>query len=114
MAELQEVNRELAQVLQKKETQEWIQFFNLIGVPVSRVNTIPKVLEDEWLRDRLLTARDERTGTIVHLPPPAVITDFLKSRNLSMEFPPRLGEDNEAIYGAVGLDVKALKEKGVI
>ncbi len=114
MVELDGLSHALAQILQNKDTQEWITFFNTLGVPVSRVNTIPEVVEDAWLRDRMLTTRDERTGTTAHFPPPAVLTDFLKAHDLSMKFPPRLGEDNGKVFGTLGLDVSQLRERGVI
>jgi hypothetical protein len=31
-----------------------------------------------------------------------------------MKFPPRLGEDNEKVFGAMGYDVAELRMKGVI
>jgi len=51
------------------------------------------------------------------LPPPPVITPYLESVNKQLPFPPRWGEHNEEVYGALGYDVQKLaelKEKGVI
>ncbi len=65
------------------------------------------------MRGNLVTARDERTGATIHLPAPAVMTDFLREGRLTLKFPPRLGEDNEKVYGALGYDAAELKRKGV-
>jgi crotonobetainyl-CoA:carnitine CoA-transferase CaiB-like acyl-CoA transferase len=114
IAAVKTLDREMREIIPAKTTQEWIEFFVALGVPASRVNAIRDVLEDEYVRGNLITARDEKSGTVIHLPAPAVLTDFLRARNLAMKFPPRLGEDNEKVYSALGYDAAELKEKGVI
>jgi hypothetical protein len=50
----------------------------------------------------MITARDPRTGMMIHLPAPVVVTEFLRESQLTMAFPPRLGEHNETVLGALG------------
>jgi crotonobetainyl-CoA:carnitine CoA-transferase CaiB-like acyl-CoA transferase len=114
IAAVHALNDALSQITHGKTTQEWIEFFGALGVPASRVNTMQEVVADEFVRDKMIVARDERTGMVVHLPAPAVMTDFLREQNCVMKFPPRLGEDNERILGALGYNVEELKAKGVI
>lgn len=114
IAAVQSLNDAIGKITLAKTTQEWIQFFSALGVPASRVNSIREVLEDDLVKRDLLTAHDARTGTTVHLPAPAVKTEFLREQNHTLKFPPRLGEDNERVYGALGYDVVGLKERGTI
>ena len=114
IAAVKALNDAIGAITLNKTTQEWIEFFSALGVPVSRVNPIREVIQDDLVRGKMITAHDPRTGTTVHLPPPAVGTEFLRQQNRSMKFPPRLGEDNERIFGALGYDVAELKERGVI
>ncbi len=104
----------IGEITPARTTSEWIDFFSRLGVPASRVNSIREVIQENLVQRDLLTAQDPRTGTIVHLPAPAVNTDFLRQQNRTMRFPPRLGEHNEEIYSGLGYDVPSLKEHGVI
>jgi len=117
IADVKRLNEAINQVTRTRTTAELIELFNRIGVPISTVCTIAEVVEDPHIKDRLITARDPRTGTVVFLPPPPVITPYLESVNMQLPFPPRWGEHNEEIYGALGYDARKLaewKEAGVI
>lgn len=114
MADLGELNRAIAEVMQTRATKEWTDFFHALGVPVSRVNTMRETIADEYVQRNMLTAYDEKTNTTLHLPAPVVVTDYLRQQNMQVKFPPRLGEDNEKIFGALGYDARALNERGVI
>jgi crotonobetainyl-CoA:carnitine CoA-transferase CaiB-like acyl-CoA transferase len=102
LAALREVNATLAEVLRTRTSQEWIELFRPLGVPVSRVNTLREVVEEPSVSEQMITARDPRTGMVIHLPAPAVLTEFLRESRLTMSFPPRLGEHNETVLGAPG------------
>ncbi len=102
LAELREVNATLAEVLRTRTSREWIELFRPLGVPVSRVNTLREVVEERSVSEQMITARDPRTGMVIHLPAPAVLTEFLRASRLTMSFPPRLGEHNETVLGAPG------------
>lgn len=112
------LNREIAEITRTRRTDELIALFNNIGVPISRVHTVAEVLNDPHLVPNLIRARDPRTGVELVLPPPPVITPYLREQGLRLGFPPRLGEHNEKVYGEVlgyGPDVvAALRERGVV
>lgn len=114
IAAVKTLDREMRDVVCTKTTQEWIPFFSALGVPVSRVNSIREVIDDTLVSRNLLTMQDPRTGTAVHLPAPVVLTDFLRDRQLTMKFPPRLGEDNDKILSALGYDVAGLRARNII
>jgi crotonobetainyl-CoA:carnitine CoA-transferase CaiB-like acyl-CoA transferase len=114
IAAVKTLDHEIREIMRAQTTKEWSEFFSALGVPASGVNSIRDVVQDDLVKRDMLTAHDPRTGTIVHLPAPVVVTDFLRQQNRSLKFPPRLGEHNEAIYRALGYDVQNLKEHGVI
>ncbi|TKJ31479.1 MAG: CoA transferase [Chloroflexi bacterium B3_Chlor] len=118
IADVKQLNEEISEITKTRTTEELIQLFNSIGVPISTVNTVKEVVEDPLVKDRLITSRDPRTGTAVFLPPTPVITPYLESVDMQMSFPPRMGEHNQETYGELlGYDaqkMKDLKEAGVI
>jgi formyl-CoA transferase len=80
-------------------------------VPVARVATLPEVMADPLVAPGLVRVRDPKTGVTLALPPPPV------GDPPPLAFPPRLGEHNERVYGALGLDADAvadLHRRGVI
>jgi len=118
IADVERLNRELNEITRTRGTEELIELFHSITVPISTVSRIEDVIEDPLVRDRLITATDPRTGKEVVLPPTPVITEYLQSTGMRMSFPPRLGEHNEEIYGdALGYGaerVRELRDAGVI
>jgi crotonobetainyl-CoA:carnitine CoA-transferase CaiB-like acyl-CoA transferase len=118
IADVERLNEEIDQITRTRSTQELIEAFRNITVPISTVNRIEDVIEDPLVKDKLITAKDPRTGTEVSLPPTPTITPYLESVGLRMAFPPRLGEHNEEVYGDwLGYDAQAmakLKQAGVI
>jgi len=118
IADVQRLNEEINELTGTRTTEELIELFNSIGVPISTVNGIKDVIEDPLVKDRLIYSTDPRSGTEVFLPPTPVITSYLESVDMQMPFPPRWGEHNQEIYGdLLGYDaqkMKELKEAGVI
>jgi len=118
IADVDRLNEEISDVTKTRTTNELIELFNSITVPISTVSSIDDVVEDPLVKDRLITAKDPRTGTEVFLPSPPVITPYLESVDMQMSFPPRMGEHNGEIYsGILGYDVQKmdeLKRAGVI
>ena len=118
IADVKQLNQEMSEITKSRTTEELIQLFNSIGVPISTVNTMKEVVEDPLVKDRLIFSRDPRTGTEVFLPPTPVITPYLASVDMRMSFPPRMGEHNQEIYGDLlgyqAQKMKDLKETGAI
>ncbi len=99
IADVERLNREISEVMRTKTTDEWIDIFVRATIPVSKVNTIEEVAQDPFVRDVLIRSKDDVTGTTLTFSPPPVTTDYLKSVNFELSFPPRFGAQNEEIYG---------------
>jgi formyl-CoA transferase len=109
---------ELESALATRSARDWARELNGIGVPAGAVLTVPEVLATPQIADRGMLAtyadapgvgRDVtcvRTGVKIDGEAPAVDAP-----------PPRLGQDNAAVWGALGLteaEIAALEEDGAI
>ncbi|PRY26689.1 formyl-CoA transferase [Aliiruegeria haliotis] len=107
---------ELERVLITRPAADWVADLSALGVPAGPVHTVPEVLASEQIAGRDLLARYDspETGAIEVTAAPALI-DGIRPKALAP--PPELGQDNAAIYGALGLsprEIAELSEKGVI
>ncbi len=118
IADVERLNEALAAIFRTRPADGLVAAFRSIGVPASRVNSVRDVVQDPYIRTRMVTARDPRSGLEIRLPPPPTITPFLEAAGFQMGFPPRLGEHNAEIYGGVlGYDARhlaGLKARGVV
>jgi crotonobetainyl-CoA:carnitine CoA-transferase CaiB-like acyl-CoA transferase len=118
IADVKNLNREMAAATSKYPSAELIEIFNRIGVPISRIHDMDRVGQDPLVVKNLLQAKDPKSGLTVTLAPPPHLTDYLKAAGRELSFPPRFGEHNAEIYGeALGLGADQLKEmkgKGII
>jgi len=116
--DVENLNKKLNEITKRFKSDELIEIFRSITVPISKIQTIPEVLEDPLVKERLLWSKDPKSGLKIVLAPPPYMTEFLERSNRELNFPPRFGEHNEEIYGGMlGYSVeqiKELKEKGVI
>jgi len=115
--DVKNLNNMINECTRQKTTKEMIDICNKATIAISRVNTIEDVLEDEYVKDAMLSAKDHVTGTKIWMAPPPFMTSFLKESNKEMSFPPRFGEHNSEIYGQIGYTnekLKTLKEKEII
>ncbi len=112
------LNQRLAEIFKGLGTQEVIEMFQSITVPVSKIQSIQEVLEDPLVRSRLLRSRDPRSGVEILLAPAPYSTQFLCQSQGMLSFPPRFGEHNELYYGErLGIsaqELEELKARGVI
>jgi len=112
------LKRELETTLRTSTAADWAERLNAAGVPAGPVLTVPEILDHPQVRDRGMIAtfdvvpgadrdvRVVRTGFKLSGAAPSVATP-----------PPRLGQHNNEVYGALGLDDEAvhrLAEEGVI
>lgn len=118
IAAKEQLNRAMAEITRTRTTEELLALFGDIGVPISRVHTLAEVVEDPYVVPDMIRARDPRTGLEIALPPPPVVTPYLRERGMRVSFPPRLGEHNGQVYGEVlgygSEELAALRERGVV
>jgi crotonobetainyl-CoA:carnitine CoA-transferase CaiB-like acyl-CoA transferase len=101
----------LAERLARLTTDAALALLRGAEVPVARVATLPAVMADPLVAPHLMRVRDTRTGVTIALPAPPV------GDPPRLAFPPRLGEHNERVYGALGLtstQVADLKARGIV
>ena len=115
--DVENLNKAINEITKNHTSEELIELFKSMTLPISKIKTIPEVVADPLVERRLLFAEDQKTGTRITLPPPPNMTPFLEESNRKLPFPPRFGEHNQEIYGQLGYsdnDIQALKEKGII
>ena len=118
IADVDNINKTIAEVTRKMTTNELIGLMGTIGVAASKINTVTDVARDPLVSGKLIKARDEKSGFELTLAPPPAPARFLEENQRRLSFPPRFGEHNEAIYGSeLGLrsdDLAVLKAEGII
>jgi formyl-CoA transferase len=116
--DVKNLNNAINAITQKYTSEELIEIFTAITVPISKINNVNEVVEDPLVVDKILTSTDPVTGLTVTLAPPPNMTPFLEGCDRKLSFPPRFGEQNQEIYGnLLGYDDATLagfKEKGII
>jgi len=112
------LNAAINAVTRKYTSEELIDLFTAITVPVSKINTVREVISDPLVAKKLLHAHDPVSGTRITLAPPPNMTPFLTASQQQLSFPPRFGETNRQIYGEMlgysDDELDRLKEKGII
>lgn len=110
-ADLPRLHGALAERFAALETAEALALLRQAGVPIAAVAGLPEVLRDPLVAPHLLHVRDPRSGRTLTLPAPPT------GEAPALRFPPRLGEHNEAVYGALGYSpaqVAELRRRGVV
>ncbi len=112
------LNKAINAITEQFTSEELIELFNSITVPISKIKNVNEIVEDPLVAKQILTSTDPKTGTKVTLAPPPNMTPFLEENNQKLSFPPRFGEQNQEIYGDMlgydGAKLDELKEKGII
>ena len=112
------LNQSIGEIFATLTSEELIESFNQIGLPISEIKAVPEVLEDPLIQGDLLKSRDAQSGIELTLAPPPFVTPFLEHSNKSLSFPPRFGEHNGEIYSTLldysESDLTDFKEKGII
>ena len=118
IGDVKNLNAAINAITKNYSSEELIDLFTSITVPVSKIKTVPEVIADPLVEKKLLYAQDPVSGTEITLAPPPNMTPFLEASNRRLSFPPRFGENNQEIYGRkLGYSDEALaglKEKGII
>ncbi len=118
IADVKNLNRMLNEITAQYSSRELLAQLASITVPASKINSLPELIEDELIKGELLTAVDAQSGLKITLSPPPHSTDYIKTCNKKLSFPPRLGEHNHEIYAAdLGLsaeEMESLQEELII
>jgi formyl-CoA transferase len=118
IGDVKNLNAAINAITKNYSSEELIDLFTSITVPVSKIQTVTEVIADPLVEKKLLYAQDPVSGTRITLAPPPNMTSFLEASNRRLSFPPRFGENNQEIYGRMlGYSDEALsglKEKGII
>jgi crotonobetainyl-CoA:carnitine CoA-transferase CaiB-like acyl-CoA transferase len=118
IGDVENLNRAINDITRDFTSEELIEQFKAITLPVSEIKTVSDVTADPFVERRLLSSEDPVTKTRITLAPPPVMTSFLENSNRQLSFPPRFGEQNQEIYGGVlgysDQELGALKEKKVL
>jgi len=118
IGDVNKLNAAINEITKNYTSEELIDLFISITVPVSKIQTVTEVIADPLVEKRLLYAQDPVSGMRITLAPPPNMTPFLEDSNRQLSFPPRFGESNQQIYGQqFGYsedELSRLKEKGVI
>jgi formyl-CoA transferase len=112
------LNQAINAITQNYTSEELIELFTSITVPISKIKNIDEVISDPLVERRLLFSSDPVSGKQITLAPPPNMTPFLEQSDKRLSFPPRFGEQNTEIYGQkLGYsedELSSLKEKGII
>lgn len=118
IADVKQLNKSINAITQQYTSEELIELFNSITVPISKIKNVREAVDDPLVERRILSSTDPVTGTKITLAPPPNMTPFLEERDRHLSFPPRFGEQNREIYGGIlGYDdatLDQLKETGII
>jgi crotonobetainyl-CoA:carnitine CoA-transferase CaiB-like acyl-CoA transferase len=116
--DVENLNKAIEEATAGYDTNRIIGLFTEATIPISKVNTMGDVLEDIYVRDEILSSFDGKTGTTIYLAPMPHTTDYVKSMNRKLPFPPRFGEHNEEVYcemlGLPREKLEELKAKGIV
>lgn len=118
IADLDNLNRRINAITKTFAADALIRIFNQATIAISKVNTIPDVIADPYVKPLLLHSKDPKSGKEITLAPPPYRTPYLESIKGNLQFPPRFGEHNEEIYSGIlghsAGELKEFKEKGII
>ncbi len=109
--EAEEVAAEVAAALRTRERNEWAVIFDRIDCCVSPVLSLEEAMETRQALARGLVRHDPLPdgGETLSFNFPVLMSDFTTEIRLP---PPEQGADTDAVLGALGLDVEALRASG--
>lgn len=118
IGDVENLNRAINEITGNHTSEELIELFHSITLPVSKIKSVPDVVADPLVERKLLFSEDPISGTKITLAPPPVMTPYIESVNRKLSFPPRFGEQNREIYGEIlgysDQELAAMKEKKVL
>lgn len=103
------LEKEMESVLTSRPTEHWVRVLDAAGVPCGPVYTYAQLFADPQVRHRemVVHAEDAELGKVPHVRTPLRMSE---SRVAVRAVAPRLGQDNEAVLGALGYGRRELEE----
>jgi crotonobetainyl-CoA:carnitine CoA-transferase CaiB-like acyl-CoA transferase len=86
------------------------------AIPHSPITPIEKVADLPFVESAALRTTTP-DGRFVRLPPPAVLTEYLKQQNKELPFAPAYGEHTNALLAEIGLmqdEIDSLRDRGIV
>ncbi len=101
IGDVENLTKSINGITQDYTSEQLIEWFNAITLPVSKIKGVPDVVMDPLVERRLLFSEDPGSGTRLTLAPPPVMSPFLENTGKKLTFPPRFGEHNREIYSDI-------------
>jgi formyl-CoA transferase len=118
IGDVENVNAAINAITRNYTSEELIELFTSITVPISKIKAVAEVVSDPLVEKRLLYSEDPVSGLRITLAPPPHMTPFLSAAKQRLSFPPRFGEHNRQIYreklGYSDEEISRFKEDGII
>lgn len=102
-AEKENIYADIRKGLENYTTTEFIEVCLMKNLAVAPVNDVKQVGELDFVK-KLMVKTVLPNGKEIMLFPAPMCTDYLKEKSNVMDFPPRLGEDNEKIFKEAGIE----------
>ncbi|MFZ0448865.1 MAG: CoA transferase [Desulfatiglandaceae bacterium] len=99
VADAANLHQAISAITSQHSSEFFLDLFSSITVPVSKIKTIPEIIDDPLVKEKLLTSQDPISKKKITLAPAPYITPYLKTNDMHLKFPPRFGEHNREIYG---------------
>lgn len=111
-----ELHASITQITRIQTSAEVSDALTKAGIPHSPITPIEKVADLPFVSSSALKTKTP-DGRTVRLPPPAVLTDFLKHQDKMLPFAPAYGEHTDALLAEIGLsqeDIGSLRDRGIV
>jgi len=110
-----ELEEKMQVVLHTETTAHWAKVLDDAGVPCGPVNNYEQLFNDPQTvhRKMVVHVEDPELGSVAHVRTPIRMGESVQVRHVA----PRLGEHNDDVFGALGVDAEklaALRKTGVV
>ncbi|MEE9503227.1 MAG: CoA transferase [Candidatus Aminicenantaceae bacterium] len=112
----QELHAAIAKITQNYTSEDVSKVLTLSAIPHSPITPIEKVADLPFVTSSALKTITP-DGRSVRLPPPAVLTEYLKQQKKGLPFAPAYGEHTEPLLTEIGLsqdEITSLRNQGIV
>jgi itaconate CoA-transferase len=112
----QELHAAIANITRNFTSNEVSRVLTESATPHSPITPIEKVADLPFVTSTALKTVTP-DGRSIHLPPPAVLTKYLKQQNRELPFAPAYGEHTDSLLAEIGLsqnEITSLRDRGIV